>query len=372
MMPRVLAGVVVLLMMLHKGRSAVPAGRSEHAITVGAATRRFVVLTPEGRAVSSVVLLLHGSTRHDGADELSPVRFLEGEIAEQASVWSGEGAMLVYLAGREVGEGSGQFCWGAGTDNNLCTAPRAGKQDESFLLAVLDWLKKQNSTYGGAAVPAYLYGHSGGGRMTWRAACNSTIAQRFAAVFPTSALLAAELRQEDDAKCDVSRMPRIMITHGTRDRTTDISFAEDSVAWAADAAACSKKTIVSGVGQDPVGELVRYSDCSRAQSGFEIAYYRLQDYGHRVPPQFWYKRAWDFFSGHDPTEPTSASTSASPSSTLPTLSLAASAGTAAATTAAASQIGGSWRQRHDLGLVLTCAVFVVFLSRTRKHALLYG
>ena len=57
MMPRVLAGVVVLLMMLHKGRSAVPAGRSEHAITVGAATRRFVVLTPEGRAVSSVVLL---------------------------------------------------------------------------------------------------------------------------------------------------------------------------------------------------------------------------------------------------------------------------------------------------------------------------
>ena len=167
--------------------AAVLTGRSEHTVSVGGTTRHFVVRMPEGmpEGPTHVVLVLHGSTRHASADELAPVRFLENEIQAQAAAWSGRGAALVYLAGRDVG--SGQFCWGrnprarapssspapprsqrfapppllsscplfppshprcwpgAGTDNNLCSAPREGKEDESFLLAVLDWLKAHDS-----------------------------------------------------------------------------------------------------------------------------------------------------------------------------------------------------------------------------------
>ena len=86
-------------------------GRSEHAITVGGATRHFVVKTQEEPTFA--VLLLHGSTRHEGGDGLAPVRFFESEIKSQARLWADSGALLLFLAGRKVG--SGHFCWGAGT-----------------------------------------------------------------------------------------------------------------------------------------------------------------------------------------------------------------------------------------------------------------
>jgi len=335
--------------------AALPAGRSEHTVSVGGTTRHFVVRMPEGmpEGPTHVFLLLHGSTRHASADELAPVRFLEGELQAQAAAWSGRGAALVYLAGRDVG--SGLFCWGAGTDNNLCTAPREGKEDETFLLAVLDWLKGHDSAFGTPAVPAYLYGHSGGGRMTWRAACNSTLGPRFAGVFPSSALLAAELRQENEAKCDVSNMPRIFITHGTIDQTTDISFADDSVAWTAVAADCKQRSVVTGIGQDPSAELELHKNCSKAKPDFEIAYYRLQNYPHRVPPTFYYDTAWAFLVGGDQTATSASSTPLSQTS----LSLSATAGAAAATTAAASHFNGSVDLRYQLGLVIMCMLAVV-------------
>ena len=160
----------------HSVRRVLETGRTEHTISVGSTQRRFVVHAREGVRAGSAVLLLHGSTRHSPpADELAPVRFLENEISAQTKLWADRGALLVFLAGREVG--SGHFCWGAGTDNNLCTAPREGKEDESFVLGVLDWLRQHNASFGTAAAPFFLYGHSGGGRMTWRLACNATIGE---------------------------------------------------------------------------------------------------------------------------------------------------------------------------------------------------
>jgi len=200
-----------------------------------------------------VVLLLHGSTKHSNADELSPVRFLEDEIKGPGDLWGSKGALLVFLAGRAVG-GQGQFCWGAGIDNGLCTAPREGAQDESFIFVVLEWLRLQQVD--GGSTPTYLYGHSGGGRMSWRAACNHTLAPRLAGVFATSALLAEELRATPTT-CNISTMPPIIITHGTRDTTTDITFADESVTWTAAAADCSRKSTVHvETGTLPAAELM--------------------------------------------------------------------------------------------------------------------
>lgn len=291
------AVVIRLLLLCSSSTSivdAIPSGRSEHIIAVndgagGSATRHFVVHLPSG-SPTMLVLMLHGSTRHSNADKLSPVRYLEKELGNRAKLWFDRGALLVYLAAREV-QDSGQFCWGVGTDNGLCTARREGAEDESFVLAVLDWVEDR---IGVDAVPAYLYGHSGGGRMTWRAACNSTIAPRLAGVFPTSALLAAELRG-NVASCDVSTMPPIFVTHGTTDKTTDVAFDDESVAWTAAAAKCNISTTVTGVGRDPVAELIWHTGCPGARPDFSIAYYRLREWPHKVPKIFWYGAALDFW-----------------------------------------------------------------------------
>ena len=212
----------------------------------------------------------------------------------------------MFLAGRAVDNGGEKlhFCWGAGTDNGLCSAPREGAQDESFVLAVLDWLRDKNfmvksgsawetSTRTAGDLPTYMYGHSGGGRMTWRAACNSSVAPRFAGMFITSALLAAELRAAVSATCNVSTMPPLVITHGTKDTTTDIAFEDESVAWAAAAAKCADHSTSVGVGKD--ADLVLHADCPAARGGFKIVYYRLQGKPHWVPDKFWYGVALDYW-----------------------------------------------------------------------------
>ena len=205
----------------------------------------------------------------------------------------------------------------AGNDNGLCTAPMAGAEDESFVHAVLDWI---GQTRGGWGKPTFLYGHSGGGRMSWRTACNSTLGRRLSGVFVTSALLPAALRNDGaSATCSLSTMPSLIVTHGTSDKTTDISFEDESVAWLAAAAECSTTTTTAGVGKDPVAELIYHTNCPGvARPGFTLAYYRLQDAPHKVPKAFWYGAALDFWmrgvgpgmEGYDATQPSAGSRSA--------------------------------------------------------------
>jgi poly(3-hydroxybutyrate) depolymerase len=269
--------------------------RSEHSINVddgsgGLSTRYFVVRQRQN--AKFVVLVLHPSLTIEDDDAMAAVRRFEDDIAQQAEFWAAQGAILVFLAGRIVGGRS--YCWGAGTDNNLCTAPREGKEDESFLLSVLDYLKQHNSTFGTDSVPAYLYGHSGGGRMSWRIACNSTVAPRLSGVFVSSGLLPAELRGNPPA-CHLATMPPMFITHGENDKTTAISYADVSVAWASGAAKCSTNTTHTGVGAKPVARLVINDDCSNARPNFKIAYYSLEAYPHRRPPLYWFEGALEFW-----------------------------------------------------------------------------
>ena len=129
--------------------------------------------------------------------------------------------------------------------------------------------------------------------MTWRAACNSSVAPRFAGVFITSALLAAELRAPVSPKCNVSTMPPLLITHGTKDTTTDVSLEDESVAWAAAAAKCADHSTSSGVGKG--ADLVLHQNCPAARPGFKIAYYKLQGKPHWVPDKYWYGVALDYW-----------------------------------------------------------------------------
>jgi hypothetical protein len=88
-------------------------------------------------------------------------------------------------------------------------------------------------------------------------------------------------------------MPPLVVTHGTRDKITNISFEDESMAWLAAAAKCSSSSITAGVGEDPVAELVHHTHCRGARPGFQIAYYRLQDAPHNLPSIFWYGVALD-------------------------------------------------------------------------------
>ena len=81
--------------------------------------------------------------------------------------------------------------------------------------------------------------------MSWRIACNSTLGLQLAGVLVTSALLPATLRTSASPTCSVSTMPPVIVTHGAKDTTTDVSFEDESVSWLAVAAKCSISTSVA-------------------------------------------------------------------------------------------------------------------------------
>jgi poly(3-hydroxybutyrate) depolymerase len=323
----------------HSG--GIPAGRSEQTVSVDGNTRHFIVHMPLVRTASAIVLLLHPSSTHPTVDALSPARAFEAYVPSHFSSWKDAGAILVFLTSRHVG--NGQHCWGAGTDNNLCSASTESKEDESFVTLVLDWLKQ-----GLASVPpTFLFGYSGGGRMAWRVGCNRSLAQRFSAIASTSALMGVDLRTGN--RCDLSSMPPTITLHGTADKTTPISFAETSVSWTAIASACTSTINTPQVGGNPVAEETCYSSCSLASPGFTLAHYRLKDWPHELASPAWMSRIWVFWhnttclSSHPPPASSSASSSSalswSPSSGLKGIQKGE---------------GGLWWVTCVLSLVLVC------------------
>ena len=199
---------------------------SEHSIVVHSPAsesvlRHLIVRRPRGRA-RFVGLMLHGTHPSQGdIGHLTAPRFFERALVNRTRSWREQGFALIYLASRLEGPGSTRFCWGAGSGHGLCTASYKDKQDETFLVAVLDVLAHLHLD----GLPVYLMGFSGGGRMVWRAACNSSLAQRISGIFVASGLLAAELRAEPPL-CQLATMPPMVIMHGTGDKIVPIRLAE--------------------------------------------------------------------------------------------------------------------------------------------------
>ena len=201
--------------------------RSEHAVVVHShalesTVRHFIVRRPPGKA-RFVVLLLHDThpSTEDRLGHFVAPWFFERVLVNRTHSWRAQGAALIYLAARIEGPNSTRFCWGAGGDYGLCTASHQDKQDESFLIAVLDMLAELHLD----GLSVYLMGFSGGGRMVWRAACNSTLAQRISGIFVASGLLPAKLRAKPPL-CQIATMPPMVIMHGTQDKIVPIRLAE--------------------------------------------------------------------------------------------------------------------------------------------------
>ncbi len=250
------------------GQQLTSDGRTVHTVQVGS-TRHFTVHTPN-RVASSVVLLLHPTTEAKDDQPLAPAIAFEKSIPDRFAQWYETGAVLVFLASRQVvdRDGAKKYCWGVGTDNNLCSAPLEGKEDEMFVLQVLDWLERRSSP-----LPTYLFGWSGGGRMAWRLACNNTLAPRFVGIAASSSLLAAELRAAPTS-CSVATSPPLVVLHGTDDKTTPVNFDDASVAWTSSKAACSSVVTAKAVGQQPLSERQVHGECGAARTCFALVYYR--------------------------------------------------------------------------------------------------
>ena len=189
-------------------------------------------------------------------------------------------AIVAYLASRHVG--NSYWCWGAGSDNGLCSAPVDGA-DGAFVEAVLNWVRAQLVP----TIPAYLFGYSGGARMAWRLACDAGIAPLFDGMAIASGLLAADLRQPPPAGCALGTLPRLIVLHGDEDATTAVSNADASVDWVADAAGCAvdatRDTSVDG----ELADVRDLSSCAAAPPPFALTYYRILGGRHSAPTAAW-------------------------------------------------------------------------------------
>ena len=251
------------------GQQLTSDGRTVHTVQVGNDTRHFTVHMPN-RVASSVVLLLHPTTEAKDDQPLAPAIAFENSIPGRFAQWYETGAVLVFLASRQVVDRGGKkYCWGVGTDNGLCSAPLEGKEDEMFVLQVLDWLESKSSPL----PPTYLFGWSGGGRMAWRLACNNTLAPRFMGIAASSSLLAAALRAAP-ISCSVATSPPLVLLHGTDDTTTPVNFGDASVAWTSSKAACASVLTAKAVGQQPLSERQVHGECGAARTCFTLVYYR--------------------------------------------------------------------------------------------------
>ena len=259
---------------------ALPPGRSTAAISVAGEERSFIVDAPAS-APRAVVLILHPSSQLvalDG-DPLTPATHFEGRMASATERLRAD-AVVAYLASRHVG--NSYWCWGAGSDNGLCSAPVDGA-DGAFVEAVLNWIRAQLAP----TIPAYLFGYSGGARMAWRLACDAGVAPLFDGMAIASGLLAADLGQPPPASCALGTLPRLIVLHGDEDATTAVSNADASVDWVADAAGCAvdatRDTSVDG----ELADVRDLSSCAAAPQPFALTYYRILGGRHSAPTAAW-------------------------------------------------------------------------------------
>jgi len=254
-----------------------------HSVAVDGATRYYVV-SGAVSARTANVLVLHASARVGGVTWAPAVDMQRRMAHDAADAWPG--ATVAYLAGRDVG--NGLWCWGAGYDNDLCSAAVDGS-DARFVAAVVAALA--------SSAPVYLYGYSGGARMAWRLACDALVAPLLDGVAAASGLLPAGVRA---AGCSLDTAPpAIVVVHGSDDGTTSVEHADASLRWLAANASCTRAD-ASGVavGED-LADLQVLRPCADAERLAVAAYYRVRGGQHSLPSRPWLQAVWLLWEAHD-------------------------------------------------------------------------
>lgn len=183
------------------GPAAVPVGSSTHDISVGGATRTYIVYRPAALpAAAPLVIMLHGG-------------FGSASQAEKSYHWNAEADAGHFLVAYPDGLNR---AWNAG--GGCCGVPgRTGTDDIGFITAMVSAISR--------AVPVdadrvYATGISNGGIMAYDLACHTTV---FAAIGPDSA---TEL-----GGCPDPAPISVIAVHGTADKNIPYAGGEgDGVA----------------------------------------------------------------------------------------------------------------------------------------------
>jgi polyhydroxybutyrate depolymerase len=166
-------------------------------ITVGSPDRPVDVFVPssyDGSVAIPLVVLLHGYTASGDLAE----RYLEVQLLAE------ERAFL-YVHPDGTKDAAGRRFWNA-TDA-CCNLFSSGVDDSAYLLAVIEGVQR---AYKVDAKRIYVIGHSNGGFMTYRMACDH--ADRIAAVVSIAGATFADPR-----KCQPSEPVNVVQIHGTAD-----------------------------------------------------------------------------------------------------------------------------------------------------------
>jgi polyhydroxybutyrate depolymerase len=272
--------------------SATPVGSSTHAITVGGATRTYIVYRPAAlSARAPLVVMLHGG-------------FGSASQAEKSYRWDAEadaGHFLVaYPDGLDRAWNTGGGCCG--------TPSRTGTDDVGFITAMVSAISR--------ALPVdpsrvYATGISNGGIMAYTLACRTTV---FAAIGPDSA---TEL-----GDCPDPAPVSVIAIHGTADKNIPYnggpgdgpghidgpSVPAVNAAWrrvdqCAPPAAATAGPVTSAVAKCPAGravELVTIAGAGHQWPG-AVAKPAVQKLLHLDPPSTALNATeviWRFFAAH--------------------------------------------------------------------------
>jgi polyhydroxybutyrate depolymerase len=158
-----------------------------------------------------VMFLLHGYT---ASAEVQDFYFGMSAITRTRGI-------ILVLPDGTVDRGGNQF-WNA--DQRCCDFGRTGVDDVGYLSSLLDQVE---AAYNVDTDRVYFYGHSNGGYMSYRMACD--LGDRITAI----ASLAGATRT-NDADCDRSRPVSVLQIHGTVDPTIEFMSGSDGHVGAVD------------------------------------------------------------------------------------------------------------------------------------------
>ena len=75
-----------------------------------------------------------------------------------------------------------------------------------------------------------------------------------------------------------------------------IGNLQDSVRWMSSAAGCIVSKTYARAGRDPDAHLGLHTNCTRVGRDFQIAFFKLNSMGHKIPSVFWFDAALGFWT----------------------------------------------------------------------------